>query len=105
MKTKRNSLRDVISGAVLLQDWFRGQYKLIVMVSVLIFMYIYCGYQSQRQQKQLSDLQKELQDTQMVRLTVSSELVDKTRQSSISAMLQANGSKVKESRTPAIRIQ
>mgnify|MGYP003417698690 FL=1 len=105
MKTKKNSLRDVISGAVLIQEGFRGQYKLIVTISVLIFLYIYCGYQSQRQQKHLSDLQKELQDVQLVHLTVSSEMVDKTRQSSISAMLQANGSKVKESRTPAIRIQ
>ena len=47
------SLQDFLSGNVLNQEWFRRQYKLIAMISVLIFLYIYCGYQSQRQQKQL----------------------------------------------------
>lgn len=71
----------------------------------MIFVYIYCGYQSQRQQRQLSDLQKELQDAQMVQLTVHAELMNKSRQSSIAKMLQDKGSKIKESNTPAIKIQ
>lgn len=99
------SLQEVISGAVLTNGWFRRQYKLIVLICGLIFCYIYCGYQSQVQQKQLSDLQKELQDVQLIHLTISSELMDKTRQSSIAAMLQDNGSKVKESTKPVTRIQ
>jgi hypothetical protein len=76
-----------------------------MMISVLIFLYIYSGYQSQRQQRELSDLQKELQDVQMTQMTINSELMNKSRQSSISLMLQAKGSKVKESKTPANRIQ
>ena len=43
------SLKDILSGNVLSQDWFKSKYKLIVMISVLIFLYIYSGYQSQRQ--------------------------------------------------------
>jgi NDP-sugar pyrophosphorylase family protein len=50
-------------------------------------------------------LQKELQDAQMVQLTVHAELMNKSRQSSIAKMLQDKGSKVKESNTPAIKIQ
>lgn len=99
------SLQDVFSGAVLTNGWLRNQYKLILLVCGLIFCYIYCGYQSQVQQKELSDLQKELQDVQLVHLTVSAELMNKTRQSSIASMLQDRGSKVKESSKPAIRIQ
>ena len=53
----------------------------------------------------LSDLQKELQDVEMVKLTVNAELMNKTRQSSIAKMLREKGSDVKESNTPAIRIQ
>ncbi len=99
------SLQDILSGNVLSHDWFRRRYRLIIMISVLLFLYIYSGYQSQIQQRTLGELQKELLDVQMVQATINSELVHKTRQSSISAMLQAQGSNVKESRTPTIRIQ
>ena len=99
------SLKDILSGNVLSHEWFKSQYKLIVMISVLIFLYIYSGYQSERQQRELSDLQKELQDVQMTQLTINSELMNKSRQSSISQMLQAKGSRVKEGKTPARRIQ
>ena len=99
------SFQKVISGAILTNGWFRRQYKLMLLICGLIFCYIYCGYQSQVQQKQLSDLQKELQDVEMVKLTVNAELMNKTRQSSIAKMLREKGSGVKESTTPAIRIQ
>ena len=99
------SFKDILSGNVLSSSWFKSQYKLILLISGLIFLYIYCGYQSQRQQRKLSDLQKELQDVQMVQLTVNAELMNKSRQSSIARMLQEKGSKLKESNTPAIKIQ
>lgn len=99
------SIKEILSGNVLNSRWFRSQYKLILLISGLIFLYIYSGYQSQRQQRMLSDLQKELQDVEMVKLTVNAELMNKTRQSSIAKMLREKGSGVKESTTPAIRIQ
>ena len=99
------SLQDILSGNVLGHSWFKDQYKLIVLISSLIFLYIYSGYQSQRQQRELGELQTVLQDVQMTQMTINSELMNKSRQSSISLMLQAKGSKVKESKTPANRIQ
>ena len=68
-------------------------------------MYSHCGYLSQRQQRNLSEAQKELQDAKFVLLSLNAELMEKTRQSSISKMLENKGSKVKPSNTPAIRIQ
>lgn len=99
------SFKDILSGAVLGHDRLKSQYRLIMLISGLIFMYIYCGYLSQRQQRELRDLQKELQDAQMIQLTVNAELMNKSRQSSIAKMLQEKGSKLKESNTPAIKIQ
>lgn len=99
------SLQDVLSGNVLNQEWFKRQYKLIAMISVLIFLYIYSGYQSQRQQRKLHDLQQELQDARMTQLTVNSELMNKSRQSSIVSLLEEKGSQLKENKTPVIRIQ
>ena len=72
---------------------------------MLIFLYIYCGYQSQRQQRKLHDLQQELQDVRMTQLTVNSELMNKSRQSSIVSLLEEKGSQLKENKTPVIRIQ
>lgn len=99
------SLKEIISGNILKSGWLKRQYKLILLISGLVFLHIYSDYQSQRQQKQLSDLKKELLDAQMTHLTISAELTEKTRQSSVTRMLKANGSKVKESNTPAIRIE
>jgi hypothetical protein len=50
-------------------------------------------------------LQKELQDANFVLLSLNAEFMEKTRQSSISKMLESHESKVKPSNTPAIRIQ
>ncbi len=99
------SLKEILSGNVLGHEESRKQYKLILLISGLIFFYIYSGYQSQRQQRMLSDLQKELQDVQMTQLTVNSELMNKSRQSSIARMLKEKGSHVKENNTPVIKIQ
>ena len=96
------SLRDVLSGDILTRSWFQRQYKVIGLISVLIF--IHCGYLAQRQQRHLSKLQKELQDAHYVQLSMKAEFMEKTRQSSISTMLSEQGSNIKPSNTPAIRI-
>ena len=99
------SLKEILSGNILTKAWLKRQYKVIGLISVLIFVYIHCGYLAQRQQCNLSELQKELQDAQFVQLSLSAELMEKTRQSSISKMLVEKESKVKPSNTPSIRIQ
>ena len=99
------SIKEILSGNVLSHGWFKQQYKLLLLISGLIFFYIYSGYQSQRQQRMLSDLQKELQDVQMTQLTVNAELMNKCRQSSVVKMLHDKGSKLKENITPVVRVQ
>ena len=99
------SLKDILSGDILTRDRFKRQYKVIGLISELIFVYIQCGYLAQRQQRHLSELQKELQDANFVLLSLNAEFMEKTRQSSISKMLESHESKVKPSNTPAIRIQ
>lgn len=99
------SIKDILSGDVLSRGWFKQQYKVILLISGLIFLYIYSGYQSQRQQRILSDLQKELQDVQLTQLTLNTELMNKSRQSSVARMLKEKGSAIKETNKPATRIQ
>jgi Na+-transporting NADH:ubiquinone oxidoreductase subunit NqrC len=99
------SFKEVLSGDILTKSWLQRQYKVILLISVLIFMYIYSGLRCQQQQQTLSYLQKELNDAKLVQLSLKAELMDKTRQSSITKMLSEQQSEVKPSKTPPIRVQ
>lgn len=99
------SLKDILSGDVLKKGWFKKQYRLILLIAGMIFMYIYCDYLGQAQQHKLSMLKKELQDLHFVNTTLNAQLMRSTRQSAISKSLQAKGSKVKESNIAPIRIE
>lgn len=101
---KKGDVKDILSGDVLKKGWFRRQYKLILLIFGLLFMYIYAGYQGQRQQKRLNDLQKELQDARFEQLTINAQLVEQTRQSTIAAQLKAMGSTIEENKQPVTRV-
>lgn len=99
------SLKDILSGDVLKKGWFKKQYRLILLIAGMIFMYIYCDYLGQAQQHKLSTLKKELQDLYFVKTTLNAQLMSSTRQSAISKALQERGSKVKETNIAPTRIK
>lgn len=99
------SLKDILSGDILAKHRFRKQYKLILLICGLFFAYIYFGYQSERQQHKLNQLNKELQDAYFTQQTINAQVMTLTRQSSISEMLEERGSKITESHRSAIRIE
>lgn len=99
------SLKDILSGDVLKKGWFKEQYKLIVLIAGLIFLYIYCDYLGQAQQHRLSTLKKELQDVQFIKTTLNAQLMSSTRQSAISQSLKERGSQLKESNKAPTRIE
>ncbi|MBR5855472.1 MAG: hypothetical protein IKY87_07380 [Paludibacteraceae bacterium] len=98
-------LRDILSGDILTKQWFKRQYKLILLIFGLFFVYIYFGYQSERQQDRLSNLNKELQDAYFTQQTINAQMMTMTRQSSISKLLEEQGSNLKESHQSAIKIE
>ena len=97
-------LRDILSGDIFAKDWFRQQHKLILLICGLFFVYIYFGYQSERQQHQLNNLNKELQDAQFTQQTINAQVMTLTRQSSIARLLEEKGSNLKETHQSAIKI-
>lgn len=99
------SLKDILSGDVLKKGWFKKQYRLILLIAGMIFMYIYCDYLGQAQQHKLSTLKKELQDLYFVKTTLNAQLMNSTRQSAISKALKERGSKVKETNIAPTRIE
>ena len=99
------SLKDILSGDVLKKGWFKKQYRLILLIAGMIFMYIYCDYLGQAQQHKLSTLKKELQDLHFDKTPLNAQLMSSTRQSAISKALQERGSKVKETNIAPTRIE
>ena len=98
-------LRDILSGDIFATQWFRNQYKLIVLIYGLFFVYIYFGYQAERQQQKLNNLNKELQDAHFTQQTINAQVMTLTRQSSIARLLEERGSLLKESHQSAIKIE
>ncbi len=103
MKTK--TIQGFLNGELLRSEWVRKQYKLIALIVGLVFIYILAGYRSMQQQRRLSDLRDEVRDKKFEYLTLSTELVTLTRQSQVVKELEARGSKLKENKTPAVKIK
>ncbi|MBO4666174.1 MAG: hypothetical protein J5612_04805 [Paludibacteraceae bacterium] len=102
-KTKK--IQGVLNGELLRSEWVRKQYKLIGLIVLLVFIYILAGYHAMQQQHRLTDLRKEVRDKKFEYLTLSTELVTVTRQSQVIKELEKRGSKLKENKTPAIKVQ
>jgi hypothetical protein len=99
------SLKDIFSGEIFAKEWFRQQYKLIILIASLIFLYVYIGYETQRQQHRLSSIQKKVEDAYFVKTTLNAELMSSTRQSIVAEELQRRGSTVKESKIAPLYIE
>lgn len=98
-------VQQILNGDFFTQGWVKKQYKIILLIVGLIFVYIYAGFKTERQHAQMARLRKELQDARFEELTISSHLTEFTRQSAITSQLQERGSQLHESKTPAIVIR
>lgn len=102
---KKITVQDVLNGNIFNHEAVREQRKLFALILIMIIIYIFQGFAAQKQQARIVQLNKEIQDAHYEYLTVNAELVKMSRQSVIGQRLHDAGSKVKESNTPAIRIQ
>ncbi len=100
-----HDIQSWLNGDKLRSEKFREQYPLIALIVVLIFLYILTGYQSAKQQHQLTDTKKEMLDAKFRYMTISAQLTNTTRQSQIIDALKQNGSELQENRTPPVKIK
>lgn len=98
-------IRSLMSGEMFRKEQFSKHYRLLGLLAVYAMVYITAGYQSARQQHELSDLKKDVRDAKFEYLTVTSQRVDVTRQSQIVQMLSERDSKLKENRKPLVQIE
>lgn len=103
-KSKR-TLHDIFTGDFLTREFITKQFGLLFLIGAMFLIYINAGYRSEKQHNKIIILQNQLQDLRYEYLTLSAELVEMSRQSNVSAQLKENGSQIKESSVPAIKIR
>ena len=80
---KHMSIRSILGGDILANDFFKRQTSLLILIMILTILYIDNRYTSQQELIEIDRLKKELVDIKYDALTRSSELMEKSRQSRI----------------------
>ena len=80
---KHMSIRSILGGDILANDFFKRQTSLLILIMILTILYIDNRYTSQHELIEIDRLKKELTDIKYDALTRSSELMEKSRQSRI----------------------
>ena len=80
---KHMSIRSILGGDILANDFFKRKTSLLILIMILTILYIDNRYTSQQELIEIDRLKKELIDIKYDALTRSSELMEKSRQSRI----------------------
>ena len=94
---KHMSIRSILGGDILANDFFKRQTSLLILIMVLTILYIDNRYTSQQELIEIDRLKKELTDIKYDALTRSSELMEKSRQSRIEEYISAEESHLETS--------
>ena len=94
---KHMSIRSILGGDILANDFFKRQTTLLILIMVLTILYIDNRYTSQQELIEIDRLKKELTDIKYDALTRSSELMEKSRQSRIEEYISTGESPLETS--------
>ena len=100
-----HDIQSWLNGDKLRSQKIREQYPLIGLIVALVFVYIFTGYQAAKQQHRLTDTKKEMLDAKFRYMTISAELTNLTRQSTVVEVLKENGSELRENNVPPVKIE
>ena len=94
---KHMSIRSILGGDILANDFFKRQTSLLILIMILTILYIDNRYTSQQELIEIDRLKKELTDIKYDALTRSSELMEKSRQSRIEEYISTGESPLETS--------
>ncbi len=99
------SLKSILGGDILANDFFRRQTKLLILIIVFVIFYISNRYSCQQQLIEIDRLEKQLTDIKYDALTRSSELMEKSRQSKIEEYISNQESDLQTATNPPYLIK
>lgn len=98
------SLKDIISGKFLTSENLKKHYPFLGFLVIIVFFYIDNRYFCEKQLAEIAALEKELVDKKYESLTISSELIQMSRQSKVIEEIEKRGLGLKVATEPAIEV-
>jgi len=103
-KAKKGSIKDVLDGSLLTNEWFVKQLPYIIFLVVLAFIYIGNRYHAEKIVRRNIELQKEINDLRAESITRAAELMLLSKQSEVAKQVKARGLDLEESLVPPKKI-
>ncbi len=102
---KSSTVRDILNGNILTKKFFQKQYLLLIMIATLTFLYVDNRYYCETQLAQEIYLKRKIQDAKYESLSISAELMEISRQSSVMKKINDSGLPLVESIKPPFVIE
>lgn len=99
---KSSTFRDVLNGEIFSKRFFKKQYKLIILISILAFFYVDNRYSCETQLAKSIKLKKQIQDAKYESLTISAELMNLSRQSNVLKLVKERDLQLVQTSVPPI---
>lgn len=103
-ESKLGSIKDLLDGSLIANDFIVRQLPYIVFLVLLAFIYIANRYNAEKVVRESIELTKEINDLRAEAITTSSELMFISKQSEVSKLVQKRGLGLKESVEPPRKI-
>lgn len=101
---KFGSVKDLLDGSLIANDFIVKQLPYIVFLVILAFVYIANRYHAEKVVRQNVELQKEINELRAEAITTSSELMFISKQSEVAKLVEKRGLGLKESVEPPRKI-
>lgn len=103
--TRFGFLKDILNGNIFQDKRFHKQIPFLILIILMIFFYIDNHYVCAKQLDEIADLKKQLVDKEYQYLTISSKLIQGSRQSKVYDKVKKNNLDLYPLTTPAVEIK
>ncbi|HAF28362.1 MAG TPA: hypothetical protein DCG75_04870 [Bacteroidales bacterium] len=103
-ESKLGSIKDLLDGSLIANDFVAKQLPYIVFLVILAFIYIANRYHAEKVVRANIELSQEISDLRAEAITTSSELMFISKQSEVSKLIEKRGLGLKESVVPPRKI-
>lgn len=97
LELRSSSIKDILNGNILNKKFVRRQFKLLLLIAVLLIIYIDNRYNCEKHIAQEVKLKQELQDIKFESLTISAELTELSRRTYVLNYIQSRNLDLRES--------
>ena len=103
-KESRGLIRDIINGTILTREGFVKQLPFILFLSLLAIIYIANRYHEEKIVREISRLQHEIKKLKSEQISITSDLMLKSKQSEVIKLVQEQGLELQEPVEPPKKI-